>query len=210
MVQIALTDCATFDPVAAVHAIVADPEMYPRVLSKVCRWAGHTTHFYSVLQHAVNVGSVACLLYRQLVANPSYQETVAVKRMGYFHEIDEIVYGDVISPVKRKAYETGCTWLRETSLAIHTAWVDTQPMAAFYRSSPIALKCMVAADLLLLHLEALAIIDYVPPWVSASRFEELCTLNGVSSNQVVDHVDLSERSPKEAIELYKYVLRHAS
>jgi hypothetical protein len=55
-------------------------------LSKVCRFGGWTTEFYSVAQH--------CVLVSQLVPVPFAREAL-------FHDLAEAYTGDVVSPLKR-------------------------------------------------------------------------------------------------------------
>jgi len=60
-----------------------------RSLSMQCRFNGHVETFFSVANHCVNMAN---WFYKQ----KRYTEA----KYALFHEIDEIYYGDVISPVK--------------------------------------------------------------------------------------------------------------
>lgn len=59
-------------------------------LSKICRFTGNTSHFYSVAQHSVYVSRLVPWEYRM---------------EGLMHDAHESVMGDVSSPLKRKLPE---------------------------------------------------------------------------------------------------------
>jgi uncharacterized protein len=69
------------------------PELHPfsiediaNSLSKICRFTGHTSHFYSVAQHSVYVSRLLPLHLRL---------------QGLLHDASEAYVGDVSSPLKR-------------------------------------------------------------------------------------------------------------
>lgn len=70
------------------------PELHPfsiediaNSLSKICRFTGHTSHFYSVAQHSVYVSRLL----------PEH-----LRMQGLMHDAAEAYVGDVSSPLKRR------------------------------------------------------------------------------------------------------------
>lgn len=64
-------------------------EDYVRALSMSCRFGGHVTKFYSVLNHCLNMSQ---WFYDQ----KRYREA----KYAAFHEGDEVFFGDIITPIK--------------------------------------------------------------------------------------------------------------
>lgn len=77
-------------------------------LSKICRFTGHTTRFYSVAEHSVRVSFVAETVYRRncLVngnASPDPGVSNLLARWGLIHDGSEAYLADIAAPVKRSA-----------------------------------------------------------------------------------------------------------
>ncbi len=62
------------------------------VLSKICRFGGHTSRFYSVAEHSLWCASVA---HRDYNMKPSQMLYVLC------HDVAEVVVGDIIRPLKK-------------------------------------------------------------------------------------------------------------
>jgi hypothetical protein len=105
-------------------------------LSRINRYAGWTSRHYSVLEHSV-IGAMLC------AHQPDVQRTFLL------HDMEETVFGDIISPVKHRYmsaqyYQDVGTWNRDlateaavpfwsiSSLAVK--WVDAVMMVAEWQT----------------------------------------------------------------------------
>ena len=75
---------------AEIHLLHPKPEMFiiediAGTLSKICRFGGHVSAFYSVAQHSVIMAAMA---------------PQAIKKEALFHDASEAYLGDVIKPLK--------------------------------------------------------------------------------------------------------------
>lgn len=66
-------------------------------LSNMCRCNGHTTPFFSVLQHSLEVSSLCRDFAYKFGVDPRHAELA-----GLLHDSPEYAVGDVISPMKRR------------------------------------------------------------------------------------------------------------
>lgn len=77
-------------------------------LSKICRFTGHVSRFYSVAEHSVRVSFVSETVLRrhflsQGVANPPAATLNEIARWGLIHDASEAYLADIAAPVKRSA-----------------------------------------------------------------------------------------------------------
>jgi len=79
-----------------------DPKGMAKSLSHLCRFAGNTRVFYSVLQHTLLVSNLATEIYRERRQEGRGQniDYFQVALMGLLHEAYEQVIGDIPGPLK--------------------------------------------------------------------------------------------------------------
>jgi len=83
-------------PVPDVDQICVEDVAY--ALSNLCRCNGHTTPFFSVLQHSVEVSVLSERVSTEYFDVDEYEAGLA----GLLHDAPEYVVGDVTSPLKRR------------------------------------------------------------------------------------------------------------
>jgi hypothetical protein len=114
-----------------------------RALSQINRFAGWTSRPYSVLEHSV-IGAVLCAHHPWLCAHQP-----DVQRAFLLHDMEETVFGDIISPVKHRYmsaqyYQDVGTWNRdlatETGVPLYlieslsVKWTDAVMMVAEWQT----------------------------------------------------------------------------
>ena len=104
------------------HPSLVRLEDIAHALAHLCRFAGHSAHFYSVAEHS--------LLVAQLVPPP-------LALHGLLHDADEAYTGDLIAPIKRALAEH-TTWWSDLEARIDAAiaeYFDLRPLDAEERAA---------------------------------------------------------------------------
>ena len=87
MQPVIVTRCGYFD-FTAPEGYAFEIDVIAQALSKLCRFAGHTSGFYSVAQHSVFVSMLL------------EAEGPELAMMGLLHDAAEAFVGDVAAPLK--------------------------------------------------------------------------------------------------------------
>lgn len=131
-----------------------DPVTIARVLSRKCRFGGHSSVFYSVAQHSVHVSDLI-----------EDRQNVQLRLAALLHDAHEVYsgFGDVVSPAKHLlADELHTDWLTD-----HESWIDKLIAARFgFREQLIGDPRIVHADRVALATEARDVMGPRPwPWM---------------------------------------------
>lgn len=114
-------------------------------LSRICRFAGHSTEFYSVAQHSLRVSKIVEVL--------GYPE---LRSLALHHDSHEAYMGDISSPLKQLLDDRGqVSELRDLS-----ARLDQAIRSAFGINNPTPEQRAIIkkADLIALRIEAKAMM----------------------------------------------------
>jgi hypothetical protein len=112
-------------------------------LSQTCRFGGHTSKFYSVADHSVNVA--------RLLAWEGY--SIATIEAGLFHDSAEAFLGDMVTPLKRMLPQYAEMEKRITNIIHRKFAIDL---------SDVGFDAIKQADEILLVAEAKILFDYPP------------------------------------------------
>lgn len=85
-------------------------------LSNICRCNGHTTPFFSVLQHSMEVSALCRTYARDFGLDP-----IRAALAGLLHDAPEYATGDVISPTKRRLGNSFRDMYNEVERNVYTA-----------------------------------------------------------------------------------------
>lgn len=139
---------------AAPRAADVDVVDIAAALSKMCRFGGHTTQFYSVAEHSVEVA--------RLLADRGHRASVCL--FGLLHDAHEAYTGDRIRPLKELAEAKG-SWAADADaldhavqICIHVALLPDPPI--WNDLSDAEAAAVAHADLVLLATERR---DVMPP-----------------------------------------------
>lgn len=110
-------------------------------LGRVCRFAGHTSRFYSVAEHSVHVARLV---------------PVALARAALLHDASEAIIGDVTRPLKAMLPEYRVIEARlEAVIAARFAPADGPPLS-------LAAPAIKAADRAMCAVEARELMPHAP------------------------------------------------
>lgn len=122
-------------------------------LSRICRFAGHCSRFYSVAQHCINVADAL----HTLTDKPQ------VALAGLLHDAAEVFIGDIPLPAKRM-------------MGRPVELLEERILAHVYKSHGVPFSAIPAAvatvDSLMLSTEAFNLYSEVPSWAVGSRISE--------------------------------------
>lgn len=122
-----------------------------RALSRIARFGGHTTHFYSVAEHCVNCLTAFSMHAAGNIFTDPYLNGIA--RDILLHDAAEAYLGDVTSPLKAVLPE-----YRRLEARMHAA------IMARFELSGEAQEWVKRVDLEMLALEKHELLPLSPPW----------------------------------------------
>lgn len=122
-------------------------------LGNICRFTGHTSRFYSVLEHSINVALVAEYLLAQAPPCDDFREFFIVTKLAaLLHDASEAYLNDVVRPLK---VLPEYAFYRDTEERLQTTIYEKYiPCGAVVPSGSLIMDIVKRSDDIMLGIEA--------------------------------------------------------